>query len=383
MPLGIPLAWRQLSAQKLRLCAAVAGITVASVMMMMQLGFRDALFRSNTLLHERLNGDLVMVSRRYQSLISAESFPRGRLEQTLGSADVASVASVCVGGLSWKNPETMQERDIFVIGIQPDGKALMFPDSTPDLEQLKLKGVVLFDAQSRKEFGPIEHMLSAKGIVSTELGGNRVRVGGVFRLGSSFAADGNLLTSDATFRHLLSRANGPIDIGLVRLRPGVDAGTARNLLASWLPADVRLFTRPEYIQLERQYWADHTPIGFVFMAGMVVAFLVGAVIVYQILYTDVVDHLKEYATLKAIGYTDRFLFGVVMQEAGLLSVFGFLPGCGVSLGIFALTRRITLLPAYFTADSAALVLLLTVTMCLLAGYCAIGRLKSADPAEIF
>src|SRR6185436_14690873 len=102
-------------------------------------------------------------------------------------------------------------------------------------------------------------------------------------------------------------------------------------------------------------------------AGLLIGFVVGSVIVYQILYTDVIDHLKEYATLKAIGYSDRFLFGVVLQQAVILSVLGFFPGCLAAGGIFFLTRRITLLPAYLTMDRATLVFLLTLLMCSIAG----------------
>jgi putative ABC transport system permease protein len=383
MPLGIPVAWRQLSAQKLRLCAAVAGIAFAAVMMMMQLGFRDALFRSTTLLHERLNGDLIMISQRYESLVAVKSFTQRRLQQALAFPDVTSVASVCVGGLNWKNPQTLQERDILVIGIQPDGSALDFGGAALRFDFLKLDDVVLFDSGSREEFGPVAAILQTNGTVTTEVAGRKITVGGLFKLGTSFAADGNIIASDTTFRHLFGRASGIIDIGVLQLKDDANPREVRNRLAATLPTDVRILTRNEFMKLERGYWANRTPIGFVIMAGMIVGFIVGSVIVYQILYTDVVDHLNEYATLKAIGYTDQFLFGIVLQEAVILSLLGFFPGCVVSIGIFALTRKMTLLPAYLTLDCGVVVLALTTLMCCVAGYCAMRKLKSADPAEIF
>ena len=62
--------------------------------------------------------------------------------------------------------------------------------------------------------------------------------------------------------------------------------------------------------------------------------LVGLVIVYQVLSTDVADHLREYATFKAMGYPHRFFLGIVFEEALILGVIGFVPGlhrrhCGI------------------------------------------------------
>jgi putative ABC transport system permease protein len=353
-------------------------------MMMMQLGFRDALFDSTTLLHVNLRGDLVMLSKQYESLIAVKSFTRRRLQQAVALPSVQSVTPIYVGVASWKNPETMRDRDIFAVGIDPGSDAINLPGLRENLAQTKLEDVVLFDSGSRSEFGPIAQMLREHGRATTEIAGHRIHVAGQFKMGTSFAADGNIVTSDLNFLRIFNYRNaGMIDIGMIRLAPGTDVRRVREELTSVLPQDVRIVTRSEFISLERSYWANRTPIGFVIMAGMIVGFVVGSVIVYQILYTDVIDHLKEYATLKAIGYTDSFLFGIVLQEAVILSVLGFLPACLVSVGIFHLTREMTLLPAYLTFDRAVLVLTLTLLMCGISGACAMQKLKSADPAEIF
>ena len=142
-------------------------------------------------------------------------------------------------------------------------------------------------------------------------------------------------------------------------------------------------TLDEYIAREKEYWNRRTPIGFVLTAGLLVGFAVGSVIVYQILYTDVLDHLHEYATLKAIGYTDRQLISVVFQQSVILSAIGFLPGLALSAWVYHLVREVARLPAELTIERAVGVLALTIAMCLVAGALAMRKLRAADPAEVF
>jgi len=380
----LPLAWHQLAGEKLRLVAAVGGIAFAVIMMMMQLGFHDALFDSTTLLHHGLEGELTMVSRQYECAIATKGFTQRRLYQALALPEVKSVSPVYLGLGKWKNPTSLRDRDIFVIGFNPNDGSIRLPGVADQIEPLKLEDGLLFDAASRPEYGPIAQRVSRGERLETELNTRKVQVRGLFRMGTSFAADGNVIMSDLNFlRFFPNRPAGMIELGLIRLHPGANPLAVREQLQSTLPPDVKIVTRKEYVKLEHDYWGQRTPIGFVITAGLVVGFVVGSVIVYQILYTDVIDHLKEYATLKAIGYTDKFLFGVVLQQAVILSVLGFLPGCLAAAGVFYVTRRVTLLPAYLTFDRALLVFLLTLLMCSVAGAFAMRKLRSADPADIF
>jgi putative ABC transport system permease protein len=107
------------------------------------------------------------------------------------------------------------------------------------------------------------------------------------------------------------------------------------------------------------------------------------VIVYQILYTDVSDHLAEYATLKAMGYKSRFLYSVVLQEAFILAVLGFIPGFALCLGLYKLVRDGTALPMFMTWDRIITVFFLTLIMCIVSGVIAMRRVQAADPADIF
>jgi putative ABC transport system permease protein len=142
-------------------------------------------------------------------------------------------------------------------------------------------------------------------------------------------------------------------------------------------------TVEEFAEVEKHYWQSQGTIGFIFGIGVVVGFIVGTVIVYQILYTDVANHLPEYATLKAMGYSDRYLLSLLLQEALILALLGFIPGFAVAVGLYQLTYAVTLLPIGMTASRAGLVFLLTVLMCGVSAGIATGKLRSADPADIF
>jgi putative ABC transport system permease protein len=146
---------------------------------------------------------------------------------------------------------------------------------------------------------------------------------------------------------------------------------------------VEVLTRDEFIQREVDYWSKATPIGYVFGFGVIVGLTVGGIIVYQILFADVSDHVREYATLKAMGYTDGFLSRVVLQEALLLAVLGFLPGLALAALLYRTVGAATQLPMAMTPGRLAGVLALTVGMCCLAAAMALRRVRSADPAEVF
>lgn len=384
MSTGIPLAWLQLTREKRRFFAALAGIAFAVVLMLAQLGFQDALLSSVGLLHTNLVGDLVLVSPQYQNAIQPGSFTERRLYQALGSSAVESVHSVYLGVGPFKNPFDRTQRAIFVTAFDPTSAVLNRPGIAENLNKIREPGTVLFDTIRRPEFGLVAEAFNEKGPVITEVAGRRIDIVGLFQLGTSFGADGNLVMSDETFLRLFPhRQRGIIDAGLINLKPGADAERAKAEIAWILPPDVRVLTHDEFVDLERTYWTTNTPIGFIFQLGVLVGVFVGCIIVYQILYSDVTDHLPEYATLKAMGYPDSFLLKLVLQEAVILSVFGFIPGLFISHFVYVVSRNATLLPLQLTFERAALVYVLTVVMCAISGALAARRLKAADPAEIF
>ena len=380
----LPLAWLQLSHQKLRLAIALAGICFADVLMFMQLGFRGALFESAVTVHRAFEGDIFLMSPQSTAFIALNDFSRRRLYQALAVEGVASVAPLYVDFSIWKNPVDATPRAIMVIGTNPQDDILNIPEVRANKALLQLPDYVLFDRQSRPEFGPIPDLLAQGDPVRVELDDRRVTVAGLMTIGASFGADGNVVTSDRNFLRIFSnREPGLIDVGVIRLHPEADPELVAAKLREYLPEDVLVFDRQGFIDYEKAYWQSGTSIGFVFTLGTVIGLIVGIVIVYQILYTDVSDHLPEYATLKAMGYTDRFLLWIVFQEAVILACVGFIPGAGFSALMYALARQATSLPMLMTAARLITVFILTMVMCMFSGGLAMRRLQAADPAEVF
>jgi putative ABC transport system permease protein len=380
----IPLAWLQLSHEKIRLLVAIAGISFADILMFMQLGFRDALFDSAVKFHTNVQGDVFLVSPQSTSLIAMKTFSARRLQQARSLSNVESINPIYLDFRFWKNPENKSTRGIMVIGFNPaDDKLFTMPGVAENRNKMLLPNSYLFDTKSRAQFGDVKKWFDAGQQVTTEVGNRKVTIGGLFEMGASFGADGNILSSDTNFIRLTDRDKGLIDVGVIRLVPGSDAKITAEKLEKILPKDVRVFTKAEFINFERKYWQEGTSIGFIFTLGTVMGFIVGIVIVYQILYTDVADHLSEYATLKAMGYTDWYLLGVVFQEAIILSIVGFMPGTLAAVGLYTMTRNATSLPLLMTLARATSVFLLTVTMCLVSGAIAVRKLRAADPADMF
>ncbi|NQV10057.1 MAG: FtsX-like permease family protein [Cyanobacteria bacterium] len=380
----IPLAWLLLTRQPARLAVALAGISFAGILMFMQFGFRDGLFDASVTVHKLFDADLVLISPRSSSSVSMAGFPRRRLVQTLADPDVAGITPVHWNLVIWRNPKDLSTRSILALGFEPGDPLFTDPGLAAKAKVLNQRGRVLFDELSRPEFGPVAEWFREGRTVESEIGGKRVRVGGLVGLGVSFGADGNILTSSETYQHLLPNTPpGSIEVGLIRLRPGSDPAVVIERLKNSLPKDVNVFTKQGFMDFEKDYWRSSTAIGFIFTLGAAMGFIVGCVIVYQILYSDVSDHLPEYATLMAMGYRLPTLLGVVAREGLLLALLGYLPAYAAGQGLYSLVRSATRLPVYMDTPRAVLVFSLILVMCMGSAGMAMRRLGDADPAEIF
>ncbi|WP_414755455.1 ABC transporter permease DevC [Anabaena sp. CCY 9910] len=392
MNFKIPLAWLQLVQQKIRFLIAVAGIAFIVLLMFVQLGFQDALYSSATAVHQNLRGDLFLVSSQYKSLTASQSFSRTRLYQALGFDGVESVSPMYLQFAKLKNPETGEKYSIYVIGFDPGQPVMNIPEVEENLDKLKIPDVMLFDRDSRPEFGPIAANFN-KGDTEQTIEifpfdapiGYKVRVGGLFSLGPSFGVDGNLIVSDSTFLRINpnTRPAEKIDIGAITLKAGADQEKIVANLEANLPNDVRVFTRKGFIDFEKQYWSVRTPIGFILNIMLTMASVVGVVIVYQILYSNIATQFIAYATLKAIGYPNIYLLNVVFQQALILALLAYIPGFLFAVGLYDFAMTATKLPIVMTANNALIVFVSVVLMCITSGALAINKLRSADPADIF
>lgn len=378
------LGWLQLRHKPLRLVVALAGIGFAVLLIMVQLGFRSALFESAVRFHERLDYDIALFSPDSVFIVRPQPFSIRRLYQALGFEGVESVTPVYIFPSVWKNPWTNERRSINTVGFQPSDALLALEDFNEAKALLRSQDVVLFDRASRPEFGPVAERVEAGERVVTEINDREVEVVGLFQMGTSFGIDGTVITSDDNWLRLFpERPRNEIQLGLLQLEAGRDAGPVRDALEAYLPDDVLVMTRQQFVEREKAYWNSATPIGYIFAFGAIMGFVVGAIIVYQILFADVSEHLNEYATLRAIGFKNRFVSGIVLQEALILAVLGFLPGLAASWWLYDKAAAATNLPLYVTEERAVTVFLLTLSMCAVSALLALRKVRRLDPAEVF
>lgn len=382
--LAVRLAWRQLRSEKARLASAVAGVMFACMLVFMQLGFRAALFESATTLIGAMRADLFLISPMTLASFRPEPIPRGRVSQALAVEGVAAAAPVYLAQASFRNPETGTRRTIQMIGFDVEAGVLDLPGLAAVREALKQPDTFAFDARSRPEFGPVLPMLAARGPFPVQIGNRDLRVVGTVELGSSFGADGNAVVSDVNFRRVVNaRRASLVDLGAIRLRPGADLQATQATLRALLPPDVAVLTQAELRAHERRYWEEATPIGFIFSFGSLMGLIVGMVIVYQVLFSDIAGHIKEYATLKAMGYSNAQLSRVVLGAAGILALLGFVPGTVVAGILYNVVADATFLPLHLTPERAGWVLLMIFGMCAAAGLLATRKLRDANPADMF
>jgi putative ABC transport system permease protein len=385
----VPLAWLNLTRDKRRFVVSVAGISFAVILMFVETGFYFALFDSTVSLLARLNGELIMTSRSKDALPVSNPFSLSRLDQVRGFAGVQAAWPLYIERMVslWKNPDHPPGdpgvRPIRVLAFNLDDEVLLIPEIYEYREQLQQVDTALIDVKSKKFYG-----LRQAGI-ERELAHRNLRIVGTFKLGTDFTNDGNLIMSARNFaRFFPIRGDGrsplnDVELGVIKLKPGVDPLVLREALLQQLPGDVKILTRQEFIDQEKALWRKSSPIGAIFTMGTVIGFIVGIVICYQVLSTDIADHLSEYATLKAIGYTNGYLNGVVLQEAVYLSFLGYLPGLAISYLLYTWLRGQTGLPMDLTLLRGGLILILTIVMCIISGSIAIRKVQAADPAEVF
>jgi putative ABC transport system permease protein len=390
MILNIPLAWLQLVKQKVRFLVALAGIAFISVLMFMQIGFQDALYASATQVHKHLRGDLFLVSSQYKSLTSTQSFPRSRLYQILGFNGIESVEPLYVQFAKLKNPINGRKYPIYILGFDPVKSIFKLPEVDQNFQLLKIPDQVFFDRAARPEFGPIAEYFQKNQPIGMEifsyLGtiGYKVKVSGLFTLGPSFGVDGNLIVSSSTFFNIFpEHRSNQIDIGLIHLKPNVNPQAILTTLSNSLPKDVTVMTRQEFIDFEKSYWTLRTPIGFVFNLMVMMGFVVGVIVVYQILYSNISTHIVQFATLKAMGFRNKYLLNVVFQQAVILAILGYIPGFAISLGLYDIAKNATKLPIVMDLNKGLLVFISVIVMCLTSGFFSTNKLRKVDPAEIF
>ena len=385
-----PVAWLQLSHQKVRLLVAILGVAFSIILIFTQLGLRAMLFDGVTLLPEHLNGDLYLIST-YADNIRDSEFPNIYLYQADAVPGVADVRPLYVGYGRWVNPKLLDAEEkaniksssMQIIAFNPNKPVLQIPEVDRQLNLLSVPGGILYDRLSKLESGNIPQLFAEKGRVSSLISNRRVTVMGLFDLGSTFYYDSVAIMSDWNYGQIrgAERLN-EVSLGIISLEPGANPQTVIEHIQNTLSKDIKVLTKAELAQAEKDEvatWSEGKVLNF----GAAIGFVVGIIIVYQVIYTDVSEHLPEYATLKAMGYKDRDLSLVVLQESLILAVMGFIPGYLASFGVYYLMTNFTELSVTMNTGIALRVFTLNILMCIISGAIAIKKLRTADPADIF
>ena len=385
------IGWHNLTHDRPRTAVAVAGVAFSLIIIFMQLGFLGSVARSAVTVLEKLEFDLVLVSADYAYLSDPGTVRRPRLEQAAAIEGVGAIVPFYTGTSLFRNPENdepdarSQLRAILVLGFRPDDRAFRSsgPFDAREVEarrdDLKRPDTLLIDRLSRAEFGPFRPG------TAVDLGIRGGRIVGLFTLGCGFAADGAAIVGDQNFGRLFGPGRlDEINLGLVQLESGADLARVAARLVRALPGrEVRVLTRQQLLDREVRYWIRDKSIGTLFFLGVVVAFVVGVVVVFQVLSSDITEHFAEYATLKAIGRSPREVSGVVLQQAIILAAAGYVPAFAIAEGLFAITRKVALLPMSMDVATAAVVFLLSNAICVLSALASLQKVHEADPADLF
>lgn len=386
-----PVVFMNLLHQPVRTFVAILGVAFAVLLVFMQLGFYGSAEAAATSLYDALDFDLILISTDYLNSTRPRGFPLHRLYQAQEHPDVETVAPLYVGFRPWRILDNKgQNRILLVLAFDLD-EAVFHADVFKNepmqtcLDLLRTPDTILMDTQTRKYFGP-------RGVgTKTKLNERNVEVVGRFTINTGYGADGMVMTSVRTYADLTGpQALATPSLGLIRLKESareraeaVKTKLSRTVFAAHPSDEVRILTRDEIKEKERKYWTGRTPVGIIFQMGVVVALLVGIIFVYQVIATDISDHFAEYATLRAIGYSSNYLSGIVLTQAVVLAVLGYIPAFFAAIGLYALGQRQAQLLLFMTRTRAIYVLVLALAMCSLSGLLAIRKVKAADPADLF
>lgn len=416
-----PLAWKNLTHNRVRTAIGVAGVGFAVILIFMQMGFKGAIRKTATQIYDALDFDLMLRSPAYLHLTEPRSFPRSRIHQAASLPEVVHVRPFYLGLSEWQAPvlhgdelarasEAAQERagqwrGIITMGTDPSDPAFVREDIREEARKLTDARFVIVDDKSKAEYGPLEgdRFSEADIGVKTSLGPNRVQIVGLFRLGTGMASNGACLTSPEGYvRACPWQTIDEINFGLLKLDDPSSAEAVKQQLqqmygipggmqqddsiysaSSLTNTDVEILTRDEVNAVEEYRWVVDTPLGQIFTLGVWVAMFVGVAIVYQVLSTDIANMMGEYATLKAMGYSNRYLTFVVLQQSILLAIVGYIPSLAISRVLYWFVEEQSGMPMFMTTRIIVTVLLLAIAICVVSGMAALRKLYQADPADLF
>lgn len=384
-----PIFWLQLRHQPMQTISAVVGIAFITILLFSQIGFRTSFLTTLVHLPSRLNADIVMFDSSLTTILRSTPFSHHRLYQALADDDVVAVDPLYLAVGQMRDPAGSPNflELVQFVGVPLGRDILRIAEFSENEGVLYQRRSLLIDTKSRADFAPVIASVQSGGVYRTEIraGPNQkaVRIEALFALGSNTSANAHVIGSDVTFMDVHRRDRSEIDLGLVKLRPGADANDVAARLSKALPPDVKVLTKEKLIQSERAFYEFETPIGVIFRFGLGGAIGVGVVILYQILFQMMSKYIRDYATLKAIGFSENALKGVVLKSALFLAAAGFIPGVILSYVMYSVVGQATALDFRMTPDIVVLVFATICLICVVSALLAIRKLRDADPADLF
>lgn len=376
-----------------RFMVAQAGIMFAVALVTVQTGLLEGFTKSSSLLIDGVKADLWVASKSMRFFDLTLPLPYRSLATVQALPEVARAEPLIIQSGIWQRLPDTDIAPVRVIGFDPKGEIFQpWNIQSGSLQDLERPNTAFID------------QIDAPGLGITDVGqgadlnGRRVLVKGMTAGLRSLVAspyvfmsteNANLYTSLVQLSDQIPlntapdlTPESPISYVLVQAVPGTDLAALKAKLADEIP-DSRILTQAEMSKITQVYWRGSTGVGFILGLGAMVGIVVGTVVVGQILYASVADHLKEYGTLKAMGASDRYLYRIIIEQALWMAVLGYLPGLGLAMGLGSWTMQTRAIQILVSPTSAAIIFGVTVAMCSGAAVFAIQKVTRLDPAMVF
>lgn len=371
---GYGLGVRVLLHNRWRFLAASLGIAMAVVIMFLEAGFFFGAVDSQARITGLIRGDLVVEHKARTHLNKWQMLPRYRLSQIEALPGVAAVAPVYKRTMGLENPDSGRVKRIVVYAWRPDDHPLALARPETVARLLKLERSVVFDRRSRHIYGTLHAQQEIK------LDGRSFRLAGFVDIGPGIVTDGAVVMSEGQLFQVAPNEQ-PI-MGIVRLAPGAALERVRQRILRLAPDQISALTPEELGRREMVFTASAAPIGIVFGIGLLAGLVVGMIACYQVLFNEIADQVRQFAMLKAIGFSTGFLGRIILAQALVFALAGFAIALAISYATYAYLAEETALVMRLSWSRTTVALLLTVLMCLAGALLALRRAAFKDPAEL-
>ena len=373
----LSMAIKNLMLHKARTFTAALGIVFAVFLMFLQIGFLQAVKKEATLLYEYFSFDLAVISPEYQFLYSPPSFDRIRLIQAKSLPDVTDTFNLNINIGGWIDPETELRSSMLMIGVDRKDHFIKEQKITSGLNNMAGRNSVLLDEFSHSDFG--HRKVGANGVINRR----NTTVVGLFQLGLFFYAEGAIIVDNQYFHSYARKSSRQTSIGLIQLKKGTDLTLAKKQLAMVLPEDVKVISKSELINQEQRYFVSIKPLGIIFNAGVFIALVIGIVILFQVLSTEINNRMREFATLKAIGFGNSFVYGIGVVQTMIFAIIGFIPAMILCSQVFNVIYDLSHLPTKVNLSLVSDVIILVIAMSFFSALITLQKIRRANPAELF